>query len=82
MPNGTYTLTALIENGGGQNSATMFAFPTNGTETTVNLPVSSSWKTVTISNISVTDGQVYFGFTINAKAGNWTNVESVSLTKN
>jgi arabinogalactan endo-1,4-beta-galactosidase len=82
LPNGTYTLTALIENGGGQNSATMFAFPTNGTETTVNLPVSSSWKTVTISNISVTDGQVYFGFTINAKAGNWTNVESVSLTKN
>jgi arabinogalactan endo-1,4-beta-galactosidase len=82
LPNGTYTLTAVIENGGGQSSATMFAYPTNGSETTVNLPVSSSWTTVTISNISVADGQVYFGFAINAKAGNWTNVESVSLTKN
>lgn len=81
LPNGTYTLTAVIENGGGQNSATLFADPTNGTETSVNLPVSSSWKTVTISNISVTDGQVYFGIAINAKAGNWTNVESVSLVK-
>ncbi|MGA2352262.1 MAG: glycosyl hydrolase 53 family protein [Terracidiphilus sp.] len=81
LPNGTYTLTAVIENGGGQTSATMFAYPTNGSETSVNLPTASSWTTVTISGISVTDGQVYFGFNINAKAGNWTDVESVSLVK-
>ncbi len=82
LPNGTYTLNAVIENGGGQTSATMFAYPTNGSETTVNLPVSSGWTTVTISNISVTDGAVYLGFSVNANAGNWTNVESVSLTEN
>jgi len=81
LPNGTYTLTAEVENGGGQTSATMFAYPANGSETSVNLPVASSWTAVTISGISVTDGQVYLGFTINAKAGNWTRVESVSLVE-
>lgn len=81
LPNGTYTLTAKVENGGGQNSATMFAWPGGGSESTVNLPTASSWTTVTISGISVTDGQVYLGFSINAKAGDWTNVESVSLVQ-
>ena len=82
LPNGTYTMTAWIENGGGQNSATMFAYPGGGSQISVTLPVASTWTEVEIPGIVVADGSVYLGFSINANADDWTNVGWVSLTEN
>lgn len=82
LPDGTYTMTAYIENGGGETSAQMFAYPSGGSELTVNLPTASGWTEVVINNIAVTEGLAYVGFNITAKSGNWLNVESVSFTKN
>ena len=82
LPNGAYTLTARIQNGGGENSATMFAWPDSGSEISVNLPVASTWTEVQIPKIQVTNGSVYLGFTVNANAGNWVKVQYVQLTRN
>ena len=81
LPNGTYTLTAWVQNGGGQNSATMFAWPNGGNQISVNLPVSGSWTRVKIPGIAVANGRVYLGFSVDANAGNWTNVGAVSLVR-
>jgi arabinogalactan endo-1,4-beta-galactosidase len=82
LPDGTYTMTAMVESGGGQATAQMFAYPTGGSNMTVNLPTASTWTQVQIANIQVTAGTAYVGFTINASAGQWANVESVSFTEN
>ena len=82
LPDGTYTMTAWVENGGGQTTAQMFAYPTGGSNMTVNLPAASTWTEVQISNIQVTQGTAWVGFTINANSGESTNIESVSFTQN
>ena len=81
LPNGTYTMTAMVENGGGQTTAQMFAYPTSGSNMTVNLPTANTWTEVQIPNIQVTEGTAWVGFTIDASAGEWTNIESVSFTQ-
>jgi len=82
LPNGAYTMTAMVENSGGQTTAQMFAYPTGGSNMTVNLPTANAWTEVQIGNIQVTEGTAYVGFAIDASAGEWTNVESVSFTQN
>ena len=81
LPNGTYTLTAWIQNGGGQNSATMFAWPNGGSQISVNVPVSNSWTRVKVPGIAVINGRVYLGFSVDANANNWMNVGAVSLVR-
>jgi arabinogalactan endo-1,4-beta-galactosidase len=81
VPNGTYTLTAWVMNGGGQNAARMYAKGYGGTERQANLPVASQWTQVSITGIAVTSGQIEVGFYSNANAGNWINADSVSLTR-
>jgi hypothetical protein len=75
-------MTAWIENGGGQATAQMFAWPTGGSNMTVNLPTAATWTEVQIANIQVTQGTAWVGFTISANSGQWANIESVSLTQN
>jgi len=82
LPNGTYTMSAWIENGGGQTTAQMFTWPTGGSETTINIPTESTWTEIQIPNVQITEGEIYLGFAINAKAGNWTNIEQVEFTEN
>lgn len=81
VPNGTYTLTAWVMNGGGQNAARMYAKNHGGTERQAELPVASQWTQVSITGIQVTSGQIEIGFYSNANAGNWINFDSVSLTR-
>lgn len=81
LPDGTYTMTAWIENGGGETTAQMLAWPSGGSEMTVSLPKAGSWTEVVINDIPVTEGLAYVGFNINAGAGDWVNVESVSFTE-
>ncbi|GAB3649672.1 glycoside hydrolase family 53 protein [Glycomyces tarimensis] len=79
VPNGTYTLTAWVMNGGGQHAAHMYAKRHGGAERRVDLPVTSQWTQVSITGVQVTSGQIEVGFYSDANAGNWINVDSVSL---
>ena len=81
LPSGTYTMTAYVESSGGETSAIMFAYPTGGSETTVAIPTASTWTKITLTGISITEAEAWVGFTVNAKAGEWVNIESVSFTK-
>jgi hypothetical protein len=60
----------------------MFAYPTGGSNASANLPTASSWTELQIVNVQVTEGTAWVGFTIDASAGQWTNIESVSFTQN
>jgi arabinogalactan endo-1,4-beta-galactosidase len=80
LPNGIYTLTAMVESSGGQSLAKLSITPVNGTTRTVNVPTASSWTQVQITNISVTAGEASLTFTVNGNAGDWLRVESVSFT--
>jgi arabinogalactan endo-1,4-beta-galactosidase len=82
LPNGIYTLTAMVECSGGQTSAKLSVAPVNGTTQTVNLPTASTWTQVQIANVSVTAGEATLTITVNGNAGNWLRVESVSFTAN
>lgn len=81
VPNGTYALTAWVMNGGGQNAARMYAKGYGGSERQVNLPVTSQWTQVSITNVQVTNGQIEIGFYSNANGGNWINFDSAALTR-
>lgn len=81
VPNGSYTLTAWVMNGGGQNTMHMYAKRHGSSERRADLPVTSQWTQVSISGIQVTSGQIEVGFYSNANAGNWINVDSVSLSR-
>lgn len=82
LPDGSYTMSAWIENGGGQTSATMFAWPTGGSEISINIPTENAWTEIQIPNIQITQGEIYLGFSIDANAGDWTNIEQVQFTLN
>ncbi|THV36387.1 glycoside hydrolase family 53 protein [Glycomyces buryatensis] len=81
VPNGTYTLTAWVMNGGGQTTARMYAKGYGGSERQANLPVTSQWTKVSITGVQVTSGRIEVGFYSVARAGNWINIDAVSLTR-
>jgi Glycosyl hydrolases family 39 len=84
LANGTYTLRAWFSSGGGQVSAQLQAKNFGGMTKTVNVPATGqySWTQLTISNISITNGQVEIGFWSDANSNNWLYVDDVTLTKN
>lgn len=82
LANGTYSLTAWILNGGGQNEVHLYAKNYGGSELQQDLPVSAAkWVKIRIDNIQVTNGQIEIGVYSDANAGNWINMDNVKLYK-
>lgn len=80
VPDGLYDLTAWVLNSGGQNTAELYAKGFGGSDRTIGLPVgTSSWMKVSIENVQVTSGWIEVGVYSDANAGNWINVDDVSL---
>lgn len=79
LPNGTYTLSGWVENGGGQTSCWLYASNFAGTRLTYNLPITNNWTQITITNITVTNGQCEIGLYSNAKANDWCNLDDLEL---
>lgn len=80
IPNGTYDLTAWVLNSGGQNAAELYAKGYGGSDRTVALPVSpSSWTRISLDDVTVTSGWIEIGVYSDANAGNWINVDDVTL---
>ena len=82
LPNGTYTLSAWIKSGGGQNTARMEAKNCGGAQQNYNLPKANHWRKFTISNINVTNGQCTIGFYSVASANQWMNFDDVEFIMN
>lgn len=80
VPDGTYSFSAWVLNGGGQNQAYLYAKNHGGSELQADLPVSSAaWQHVSIDDIPVTSGTIEIGIYDDANAGTWLNVDDVKL---
>jgi hypothetical protein len=80
LPNGTYTLDAWVKSSGGQNSAVIAVKDFGAADRTVALakPM-ENWTHVSIPEIKVTNGKCQVAITSDAKAGNWIQVDDLSL---
>jgi hypothetical protein len=80
LPNGTYTLNAWVKSSGGQNTAVIAVKDFGAADKTVSLARAlGTWTQVTISEIKVTNGKCQVAILSDAKAGNWIQVDDLSL---
>lgn len=79
LANGTYTLRAWVMSGGGQTTAVMKAENCGGATQTLNIPTSSTWTQIAISNVNVSNGQCTVGFSSVAAANQWLNFDDVEF---
>jgi hypothetical protein len=83
LPNGTYTLKAYARRSSGQTYSYMEVRDYGGATTTVNVPITTTWTEITISNINVTNGQALIGFYVQGtNSSQWTDVDNVRFYKN
>ncbi|MFI5908514.1 cellulose binding domain-containing protein [Dactylosporangium sp. NPDC051541] len=82
LPNGTYTLSALVKSSGGQNSANLYAknFGAAELDRAINQSI-GTWTQVSITGITVTNGSIQVGVSSNANAGNWIYADDFTLVR-
>ena len=82
LPDGTYTLKAWVKSSGGQRVCSLYS-ESGGEMKSVSLktPI-DDWTEVVISDIEVKDGQCEIGLFSDSEAGNWVQIDDVSLVKN
>jgi arabinogalactan endo-1,4-beta-galactosidase len=83
LPDGTYTLSAWIQGGGGEKTLQLFVSDYGGDPLTVDTVNTGwqVWKTPTIEKFKVTTGKCTIGLKVAATAGNWAFFDEVSLVK-
>ncbi len=77
LPNGTYTLRAWVQSGGGQTTCQLYG-RSGATEQTLAVPT-GSWTQVSLPGIVVANGQCEIGLRSVAAAGNYCNLDDVEL---
>ncbi|WP_327351317.1 glycoside hydrolase family 53 protein [Streptomyces sp. NBC_01304] len=80
LTNGTYTLTAWVRSGGGQNAAYLALKDCGSAEQRTDLPVSSSGWVRIVTSVAVTNNQCTISINSDANAGNWLNVDDLTFT--
>jgi arabinogalactan endo-1,4-beta-galactosidase len=83
LENGTYSLSAWIQGGGGETTLQLFATGYGGSTQTADIVATGwqEWKTPTIDAIEVSNGQVTVGVKVTSKGGSWAFLDDVELTK-
>jgi arabinogalactan endo-1,4-beta-galactosidase len=76
---GQYTASAWVRSGGGQSAAYLSLSNCGGSEVRANVPANTTWSQISVST-NVTSSQCTLGFTSNASANNWINVDDVVFT--
>jgi arabinogalactan endo-1,4-beta-galactosidase len=77
LANGFYKLTAMVQNGGGQNYCYI-----SGNDRMTSLPVSASWTPTVVRGINVTNGQCLVGIqSSDGTGGEWCKVDMIQLNK-
>ena len=83
VPNGTYTLTAWAEGGGGQAASFLSAkgYAAGAPEVTASTPGLGypNWRRLSIAGIVVTSGSITIGAYSNASANQWASFDKVEL---
>jgi arabinogalactan endo-1,4-beta-galactosidase len=84
LNNGTYTLSAWIQGGGGEETIQLFASGYGGDILTVDIKNRGwqQWQNPAIQNILVTNGECTIGLKVVAKDGNWAFFDEVELVRN
>ncbi|MER5375600.1 arabinogalactan endo-1,4-beta-galactosidase [Streptomyces sp. NPDC002553] len=80
LADGAYTLTAWVRSGGGQNSASIGLKNCGGPEQRTDIPVSASGWIRVVASVAVTRHQCTISVASDADAGNWINVDDLTLT--
>jgi arabinogalactan endo-1,4-beta-galactosidase len=83
LPDGTYTLSAFIQGGGGENTLQLFVSDYGGDPLTADAVNTGwlAWNTPTISTFKVTAGKATIGLKVDSPAGSWAFLDDVSLVK-
>jgi hypothetical protein len=81
LTNGLYTLRAKAKRGGTVSACYLEAKDFGGSNRIANLPVSSTYQTVEIKDINVTNGQATIGFWSDAAGGAWAYFDDVEFFK-
>ncbi len=80
IPNGTYTLRAWAQSGGGQRTCQLYAQAGGAaTEQNLTLPTTTTWTQVQVPGVVVTNGQCEIGLRSDAQAGNYCSLDDVEL---
>ncbi len=82
LANGTYTLRAKVQSRGGQTQNKVIATDFGGSEMSVQIPVSTPWVQVEITNIQVTNNKCTIAFYTKGNSGNWSCLDNVEFIKN
>jgi arabinogalactan endo-1,4-beta-galactosidase len=83
LPDGTYSLSAWIQGGGGEKSLQLFVSDYGGDPLTVKIVNTGwlVWNTPTIPKIKVTGGKCIIGLKVISDGGSWAFLDDVSLVK-
>ncbi|MEV6200097.1 arabinogalactan endo-1,4-beta-galactosidase [Streptomyces sp. NPDC051771] len=80
LTDGTYTLSAWVRSGGGQNAAYLALRNCGSAEQRTDLPVTtSSWIRI-VTSVKVVGGGCTVSINSDANAGNWLNVDDLTFT--
>ncbi|ADL51208.1 glycosyl hydrolase 53 family protein [Clostridium cellulovorans] len=81
LQNGTYSLSAWSQGGGGENTVQIFATNAQNVKATADFTNTGwcVWSKATIPNIEVTDGTLTIGAYVDGKAGNWGGFDDFEL---
>lgn len=82
IPNGTYTAKAWVKSSGFQNQCVLRVRNYGGSALTANIPRSAVWTQVSISNISVTNGQCEIGVYSDGIKNTWVEFDDIELFQN
>jgi arabinogalactan endo-1,4-beta-galactosidase len=83
LPNGTYSLSAWIQGGGGEKTLQLYTSDCGGEPLTVDVVNTGwlVWTTPTIPEITVTEGKCTIGLKVVSDGGSWAFFDDVSLIK-
>ncbi|MGP4033662.1 hypothetical protein [Pseudarthrobacter sp. 1C304] len=81
LPNGTYTLSARVKSGGGQDYNLLRVLNHGSTEQIVTIPTTSTWTQITIPNVQVTNGKATVALSAKGSGGQWTLIDTMSFTR-
>ena len=83
LPDGTYTLSAWIQGGGGEKTLQLSVSDYGGDPVTVDIADTGwqVWKTPTIAKFHVTNGKCTIGLKVASAGGSWAFLDDVSLVK-
>ena len=83
LPNGTYTLSAWIQGGGGEKTLQLFVNDYGGEPLAVDTVNTGwvVWNTPTIPKFKITDGKCTIGLKVVSTGGSWAFLDDVSLVK-